>query len=458
MLHGIAAFWYFFPIMLVLYSFGGGLLVRLLGKRSSLARDYSYVPFVSVLLPVFNEGPHVLETIKSIMDCDWPKDRLEIIAVDDKSGDDSFFWVKQAAGLWPNVKAFQNPVNAGKHVSLSRALGHSKGEILLCIDSDCIFDKNVIRELVCCFADPKVGAVGGSIGITNVNANFFTVCQTLVYFVSFQVGKAVQNLTGHVFCISGCLFAVRRPLFEAVEHEVKSRNWFGINVRDGEDRYMTHAILMRGWKTILNPAAVCWTAAPEKLAQLFSQQIRWRRSGLRDLFWTWVRIPQHFRVIGFWPLMAALIPESFTAMWALLLVAALITGGIAESMVTVVQAVFGFSGVFISAAMIYNLTCQKAAQGNQKIDQVLMAGVAGAWFFMDALVITLLALFTFDVGAWGTREKTAGADAPAADPIVPATAIGQHAPAHPTLAGAGAAAAAASSDHELFLTATAETV
>lgn len=459
MLQGFAAFWYFFPVLLILYSFGGGLLVRLLGKQGHLARDYSYVPFVSVLLPVFNEGPHVLETIKSIMNCNWPADRLEIIAVDDKSGDDSYAWVKKAAEMWPNVKAFQNPINAGKHVSLSRALGHSQGEILLCIDSDCIFEKNVIRELVSCFADPKVGAVGGSIGITNVNANFFTVCQTLVYFVSFQVGKAVQNLTGHVFCISGCLFAVRRPLFEAVEHEVKSRNWFGINVRDGEDRYMTHAILMRGWKTILNPDAVCWTAAPEKLAQLFSQQIRWRRSGLRDLFWTWVRIPQHFRVIGFWPLMAALIPESFTAMWALLLVAALITGGIAESTVTVLQAVFGFSGVFIAAAIVYNLTCKKAAEGNQKINNVLMAGVAGAWFFMDALVITLLALFTFDVGAWGTREKTAVADDLSAKPIDPAPAIGVYDPAYLTLlADAEEAVATASAGQTLPFAATAESV
>lgn len=405
MLEGVYRFWFFFPVLVVLLPFGGGLLARLMTQAANPLRDYSLTPMVSVLLPVYNEGRHVLDTIESILACDWPAERLEIVAVDDRSGDDSWHWLQVAAARWPALRIHRNEVNSGKHVSLSRALGWSRGDILICIDSDCIFDRRVIRELVACFADPKVGAVGGNIGITNVNENVLTMGQAMVYYMSFQFGKMLQNLSGHLFCISGCLFAVRRPLFEQVEHEIKSRSWFGLGVRDGEDRYMTHAIMMRGWKTILNPHASCWTAAPARLSQFFSQQVRWRRSGLRDLFWTWRRMPQHIQIIGMLPLLTALVPETFTAVWAFLLMADIVSTGIAEATRTLLAAMMTFSGLFVVAALVYNLTCDRLAPGSVKIKTPVLAVVAGAWFFVDALLITLVALLTFDVGVWGTREK-----------------------------------------------------
>lgn len=396
--------WYMFPILLVLFMFGGGLLIRLTTSTAQPRRDYTYTPTVSILLPVFNEGAHVMTTIRSIVDCDWPADRLQVIAIDDCSGDDSYQYLLEAEARWPQVQASRNAQNSGKHVTLARALEKAGGEVLICIDSDCVFDKTVIRELVSCFADPQVGAVGGNIGITNVNDNVFTVCQALVYYMSFQVGKMVQNIHGHVFCISGCLFAVRRHLFEQVESEVKNRNWFGMKVRDGEDRYMTHAIMMRGWKTIVNPNAHCWTAAPNRLKPLFAQQIRWRRSGLRDLFWTWARLPRHISVIGISALLTGLIPETFTVLWSLFVLSTVPMFGVTAAIGTVITAFLTFCSIFIIAALGYNLSIDRLAKGSVRIKHPFVAGAAGAWFFMDSLLITLLALFTFDVGAWGTRE------------------------------------------------------
>lgn len=408
MIENAPQLWTSLPILLILFMFGGGLLVRLLTNAAKPKRDYTYQPKVSVLLPVFNEGAHVLETIRSILAADWPAEKLEIVAVDDCSADDSYAYLLQAAKEYPTqVRVSKNAVNSGKHVSLTHALKDADGEIVICIDSDCIFDKNVIRELVACFCDPKVGAVGGHIGITNVNENVFTMGQTLVYFMSFQVGKMLQNLQGKLFCISGCLFAVRREIFMEVEAEVRNRNWFGVKVRDGEDRYMTHAILMRGWKTIINPNAVCWTAAPAQMGQLFSQQLRWRRSGLRDLFWTLARLPEHFRVLGASALLTALLPELFTVLWALFLITAVPLFGIGQTIASVATAFLSFCTVFMVAALAYNHYSRDIAKGSEPIKNPLWAGMLGAWFFMDSLLVTILALCTFDVGAWGTRETPA---------------------------------------------------
>ncbi|MES4787775.1 MAG: hypothetical protein C4294_20410, partial [Nitrospiraceae bacterium] len=72
------------------------------------------------------------------------------------------------------------------------------------------------------------------VGVSNVNESVYTRVQTLLYFMTFQLGKMVQSAQGSVFCISGCLFAVRREIFNDVEQEVRERNWMGVKVRDGE--------------------------------------------------------------------------------------------------------------------------------------------------------------------------------------------------------------------------------
>lgn len=250
------------PIAVMLLNFSITAFLRFAVKSTFIRKDYSFRPRVSVLLPCFNEGAHVYDTIKSIIDSDYPPELVEIVAVDDCSADDSFAYLKKAEAKFPNVRAVRNEVNSGKHYSLSKALSYATGEIVICIDSDCIFAKDAISEMTACFAEPGIGAIGGRVGISNPNENIITQCQTLVYYYSFQIVKMAQNWARNVSCISGCLFAVRRELFESIETKVKARNWNGIGVRDGEDRYMTHLLLLEGHKTYINVDAQCWGDVP----------------------------------------------------------------------------------------------------------------------------------------------------------------------------------------------------
>jgi hyaluronan synthase len=353
---------------------------------------------VSVLLPCFNEGEHVFTTIESIIDSDYPLHKIEIIAVDDCSADDTFAWIEQAAKKWPTVRAFRNTVNSGKHHTLSHALSYSSGEILICIDSDCIFDKRAIRELTACFIDETIGAVGGRVGISNSMENILTQCQTLVYYYAFQIMKMSQNWTRNVTCISGCLFAVRREHFEAIEEQVKRRNWFGIGVRDGEDRYMTHLLLLKGLKTYIDITAQCWTAAPSNFKQLFMQQLRWRRSGLRDLFWTLRTFGNNLEVLHPLTVVNILMPGTLTVLWPAMYIYALASGWAAQHLFLDTQVYFGAYVVF---GICFNMYIRNR-NPEQRINP-LIVGSLGLWFIVDSFFTTLVALCTFDVGEWGTR-------------------------------------------------------
>jgi glycosyl transferase family 2 len=166
-------------------------------------------------------------------------------------------------------------------------------EIIISIDSDCIFHPNAIRELTACFAEPGMGSVGGRVGVRNPNQSVITAIQTIVYYSAFQLYKIPENWTRSICCISGCLFAIRRKLLLEIEPAIRARHWFGIPVNQGEDRFLTHQTLLRGYGTYINNDALCWTTVPNTLSVLFKQQLRWRRSIVRDFFFTLKTLPQH---------------------------------------------------------------------------------------------------------------------------------------------------------------------
>jgi hyaluronan synthase len=207
------------------------LFVRLYAKSVFLKKNYALEPRVSILMPCFNEGERAFKTIESVVMSDYPTEKVELIAIDDCSADDTYQWLKKAEEKWPNVRAFKNPTNSGKHRTLSRAFSYSSNEILICIDSDCIFDKCAIRELAVCFIDDTIGAVGGRVGVSNPRENIITQCQTLMYYYAFQIMKMSQNWVRNITCIAGCMFAIRRKHFVLIDEQVKQRNWFGISVR-----------------------------------------------------------------------------------------------------------------------------------------------------------------------------------------------------------------------------------
>ncbi|MFM0321090.1 glycosyltransferase family 2 protein [Caballeronia glebae] len=386
------------PLAVMVMNFGVTLLLRVCSKTTFITKDYSYQPNVSVLLPCFNEGMHVFKTIESIIASNYPSEKIEVIAVDDCSADDSFAWLQRAAAKWQNVQAHRNEVNSGKHHSLSRALAHSNGEIIICIDSDCIFDRDAVRELTSCLIDKSIGAVGGRVGINNTRRNVLTQCQTLVYYYAFQIMKMSQNWARNVTCISGCLFAVRREHFKAIEDQVKSRNWFGIGVRDGEDRYMTHLLLLKGLKTYIDITAQCWTPAPDNFRQLFMQQLRWRRSGLRDLFWTLRTFWPNLRILHPLTMVNMLIPGTLTVLWPAMYIYAMSSGWVAQHLFLDMPIYFG---VYVLVGVIFNFYTRR--HNPEQAVNPLMVGMLGLWFIVDSFFTTLVALCTFDVGDWGTR-------------------------------------------------------
>ena len=374
-----------------------GIILRFSIPSAKVRKDYTYEPTVSVLMPCFNEGKTVYETIGSISKSNYPNHKFEVIAQDDCSVDDSYEWMQKAQRVFTNIRirTGRNHVNCGKARSVCNALQHSTAEIIISIDSDCIFHPDAIRELTACFAEPKMGSVGGRVGVRNPNDSIITAIQTIVYYSAFQLYKIPENWTRSVCCISGCLFALRRELLLQIEPAIRARNWFGVPVSQGEDRFLTHQTLLRGYGTYINNDALCWTTVPNRLSVLFKQQLRWRRSIVRDFFFTLKTLPQHV-----WKLhpntVLTLVLVPLGALVGLLVVVTMLTS---DPLAWIGPAPL-FTALGIGAVLTWVI---KKYSAQEAVAHPLAFAAYVGWSLVSSLFLTPLALCTMDSADWGTR-------------------------------------------------------
>jgi cellulose synthase/poly-beta-1,6-N-acetylglucosamine synthase-like glycosyltransferase len=333
-----------------------------------------------------------------------------VIAWDDCSKDDSYEWLKHAKELYGDrIIIGRNATNSGKHLTLINASYQSKGEIFIVMDSDCIFDKNAVKELAAGFTDPKVGAVGGAVGVRNVNDNMLTKAQAASYFKAFQFNKVSQSLRKYIACISGCMFAVRAHVYREIEEDISEHIVLGVPVRYGEDRYMSHVIGLHGYRTFINFRAFCWTNVPVTLGEFISQQQRWCRSGVIDPVWTIMNLRTNFEKIGVMSTLTWLLPSVCANVGLFMFLFAVLVYGFAFFLKAAVITAFTGGALFVVFGLIYNFFAPRMAPGTEKIKHVWELFFAAAIWHAIFPVLTVAAWLSLDEGGWGTRTEVAPA-------------------------------------------------
>src|SRR5690606_22367615 len=127
---------FLFPIYLIVLvvitnRYVAGLFFRMLRGADFDRVRSDYEPTVTVVTPMFNEGRGIYDTVRSLMQQDYPAHKLSMVVVDDCSRDDSVEWAQRAAALFPGrVRVIQNQVNMGKRRGINRAVAAAESEII----------------------------------------------------------------------------------------------------------------------------------------------------------------------------------------------------------------------------------------------------------------------------------------------------------------------------------------
>lgn len=242
-------------------------------------------PKVSVIIPAYNEGPMVGRSIRSVAACAYPKDKLEVIVVDDGSRDDTFFHMQHLRREFPDlVKLVRFSGNRGKRSALVAGIRAATGEYILTIDSDSEIDPKTVQEMVAPFlADPKVGAVAGRVAVLNRDSPISRMLE-VQYTLAFDYGRAAQSVYRTVACCPGALSSFKRSVILPFMDEWENQRFLGRPVNHGEDQALTNIVLRQGYDTVYQRTAVVNTLVPTTYSQLSRMFLRWDRSYIVEGF------------------------------------------------------------------------------------------------------------------------------------------------------------------------------
>ncbi|MGD0229719.1 MAG: glycosyltransferase [Syntrophorhabdales bacterium] len=349
---------------------------------------------LTVIIPAYNEGPMVQQAIHSVLAAEYPRERLEVLVIDDGSTDDTWTHIKAAAMQYPQlVTPIRFKKNKGKRAALEAGFRRARGDIVVTVDSDSVVERGTLLAAVGPFRDPRVGAVAGKVLVYNRAQGLIPSMLHVRFVLSFDFLRAVQSTYGTVYCCPGALSAYRTSVVRQVLEPWVHQRFFGVPCTYGEDRALTNFILSAGYDAVYQRTARVHTVVPWTYQRLCKMYLRWDRSYVREMF--------HFIKIvwkrPFWPRTICLIDALITNLrypvgWASLVLCTALSIKDPTTMLRLFCAI----GLVSSLNMLYYLYNERS--------WLFPYGILYSYFsFLTLLWIFPYAVLTVRSRGWGTR-------------------------------------------------------
>jgi hyaluronan synthase len=274
-----------YSVTITLYIFTRFLLAYL---HRPVPIDTRFEPTVSFVVPAKNEEDNIYKTIERFAEVEYPKEKIEVIVVNDGSTDGTLTEMERAAkdvrqaGI-PRVEIVNFEKNRGKRYAMAEGIKRATHDIVIFVDSDSFVEPSSVRHLVKYFSIPDIGAVSGHTDVYNRNVNTLTQMQALRYYIAFKVYKAAESIFGNVTCCPGCCSAYRRSYLMEFVDDWLHQTFFGKECTFGDDRSLTN-FMIRHHKAAYSQEAKAYTVVPETLGKYVKQQQRWKKSWIRETF------------------------------------------------------------------------------------------------------------------------------------------------------------------------------
>ncbi|EQF26291.1 glycosyl transferase 2 family protein [Clostridioides difficile CD160] len=235
-------------------------------------------PMVSILVPAHNEAKVIGKTVESLLLLNYPKDKMELIVINDNSSDNSKEILESIKNKYNNYNFTiinTDNLTGGKGKSNALNIGYtlSKGEFIAVYDADNTPDRNALRYLIQTIVmDDELGAVIGKFRTRNKNKNLLTKfinIETLSFQWMSQAGRwQLFNLC----TIPGTNFILRKSIIEEIG------GWDSKAI--AEDTEISFRIYNLGYKIKLVPQSITWEQEPETVKVWIKQRTRWAKGNI----------------------------------------------------------------------------------------------------------------------------------------------------------------------------------
>ena len=263
-----------YPFLFIAIFFESFVLVTLLSQPARAARvrrSGTATPSVAVIVPCWNEATTITATCHSLLALDYPKEKLEIILVDDGSTDATPTMMASFAHH-PQIRIISKE-NGGKHTALNAGIAATHAELVGCLDADSFVDPEALGEIIFCFADTRVAAVTAAMSVHRPQ-NFLQHMQNAEYTFGITLRHAFASINA-LYVTPGPFSFYRRSIIEELG-----------GFRYGhqtEDMEMALRIQQAGYRIENAPHARVYTKAPGTIAKLLKQRVRWTSGFLRNI-------------------------------------------------------------------------------------------------------------------------------------------------------------------------------
>lgn len=276
--------WMLAPLVIDLTTALVYLAMVLFFPEKQPAEPLDYLPLVSVVIPVHDSSDTLYQCLLSVVEQEYPGEKLQIICVDNGSSDDSFEVFSQFQNDYHHILMNWITMDEpGKSFALNAGIYMMKGDYIFNIDSDARLDRYAILRMVEAFEnDPSLAAATGAIHIDKKLGDQTRIidvlhyCEEIEYLVAFNVGRRYQSVTNNLFTLAGAFSAFRR--------EILLQSFLYSERTVSEDTDLTFHIRKYALRNQLRlgcvAGAIAYVEPISSLARLYSQRVRWQRGEL----------------------------------------------------------------------------------------------------------------------------------------------------------------------------------
>lgn len=234
------------------------------GKRSvQVPLLESDLPTVTIMVPVFNEFATVEKTIQSLLELNYPQEKLLIKIVDDGSTDNTWDLIQKFSKI-PNI-ALHKKDNGGKYTALNYGIENCTTDFIGCLDADSEVESEALRHIISKFIDKEIMAVTPSMKIKNPDT-FVRMMQNAEYNMGIFLRK-IMGLIDAQYVTPGPFSIFRTKVFAQIGNYRHAHNT--------EDLEMALRMQSKHMKIACADKAVVYTVGPRTLYRLYRQRVRW---------------------------------------------------------------------------------------------------------------------------------------------------------------------------------------
>ncbi len=273
-------FAYLFFFLIIVFAYLTILHFVFWGLKKLPLKEQSSFPAVSVIIAAHNEAQRITPTLEALEKLDYPKDKYEVIFVDDASADHTADLIERYCTIHDNWQLIRSNRDdgfaSGKKHALRQGIARAKGEVIFTTDADCVVPPAWLRYMTAYF-EPDVDMVLGYSPLKRFKGFLNTILQFDNLF-SVIVASA-PSVYGFPLTSVGRNLAYRRVAYQQIGGYDALKNY-----RSGDDVFLTERFRQKGKGRIVfcaHPQTFVETLPPQNFKQFWHQQIRKNSKTLR---------------------------------------------------------------------------------------------------------------------------------------------------------------------------------